>query len=497
MPYSKGDENLPDNVKKMDAKMQDAWIGAWNGSHKSCMAKDGADAKQCETSAFAIANAAVNKSSSKKDFMDENTSMPFDIANAPIIDMTATTFEELDADEVVQEQSEGIQKLNEQTMTLVTNVINSELPDKPSALQRIVDGLKLKLSKLLGKKPETPMDTPMTETGMTEKKPTVKISLTVPPSNSYFTLTKDKAGDYRWFALVSNHFRDSDNPPEIFETKSHRDFVDYLDKGGKYPELWLWHTPGTKCGQADWVDFDHGFLMASGTFDKEQKDVANKLAIDSNLGVSHGYNYHYSDKEKGIIDWYRTFEISPLPKESAANPYTGIEIIRQEAKDMNPNKRTFLVGKLGEDRVRELESRPAEMEKSLKDQGIEYKEIIETPTLPAPATPASTKEIADADVKAVTESEAFKAINTALTEAKAKSDKLETTILEMGKTIKELQKTDDEKIAAVIAPKSPLAAGLKRASESKDNLVDPEKDKELTGVNAAPWLNSALCGMTK
>jgi cation transport regulator ChaB/uncharacterized protein GlcG (DUF336 family) len=482
MPYTGiTDESLPENVKKMDDKMKSQWIGAFNGSHKSCMAKDGADAKQCETSAFAIANAAVK---GKKDWGDENTSMSCNIANAPVIDMTATTFEELEADETVQEQAEEMQKLNKQTMTLVTNVINADIPDKPSALQRIVDGLKLKLSKLLGKKLETPTDTPTIETGMAEKK----------PENSYFTLTKDKSGDYRWFALVSNHFRDADNPPEIFETKAHRDFVDYLDKGGKYPELWLWHTPGTKCGKADWIDFDHGFLMASGTFDKDKKDVADKLAADPNLGVSHGYNFHNSEKDNSIIDWYRTFEISPLPKEAAANPYTGIEIIRQEAKNMNANKRVFLVDKLGEDRVKELESRPAELSKALKDQGIEYKEI-ETPVTPPPA-PASTKEIADAAVKAITESEAFKAINTALTEAKAKSDKFETTILEMGKTIKELQKSDDEKIAATIAPKS-TAAGLKRASESKDNLVDPEKDKELSGTKAAPWLGAALGGMTK
>jgi hypothetical protein len=249
--------------------------------------------------------------------------------------------------------------------------------------------------------------------------------------------------------------------------------------------------------------------MASGTFDKDMKDVAEKLASDPDLGVSHGYNYHYSDKEKGIIDWYRTFEISPLPKEAAANPYTGIEIIRQEAKDMNANKRAFLVDKLGEDRVKELESRPAELEKSLKDQGIEYKEVdalpeVNSKEIPFPDDPylasgdrvVAVKQVAEAAVKALTESNAFKALNAALTDAKTKSEQLESTIIEMGKTIKELQKTDDEKIAAAIAPKS--TPGLKRASESKDNLVDPEKDKALAGDKAAPsWLGSALGGLAK
>jgi len=438
------------------------------------MAKDGADSKQCETSAFAIANAAVKKEKGQKSEYGECVT---DFAQIPV-SFGATSFEELDQIQQANEQADKLGEVSFQTETLVNNVMrNPDISDKPSALQKIVDGLKKRLSGLMSKK---------------DNKKSV-----INPEKSYFTLTKDKAGDYRWFSIFSNYFRDEDNPPEIFETKAHKDFVDYLDKGGKYPELWLWHTLGTKCGLADWVDFDHGFTMASGIFDKDMKDVAEKLAADPDLGVSHGYNYHYSDKEKGIIDWYRTFEISPLPKEAAANPYTGIEIIRQEAKDMNANKRKFLVDKLGEDRVKELESRPAELEKSLKDQGIEYKEVETPPINPAPATPAiDTKEIADAAVKAVTESEAFKALNNALTEAKAKSDQLEATILEMGKTIKELQKTDDEKIATAIAPKS--TPGLKRASESKDNLVDPEKDKALAGDKAAPsWLGSALGGLAK
>jgi hypothetical protein len=220
------------------------------------------------------------------------------------------------------------------------------------------------------------------------------------------------------------------------------------------------------------------------------KDMADKLADDPNLGVSHGYNYHYSDKKKGIIGWYRSFEISPLPKEAAANPYTGIEIIRQEAKDMNPNKRAFLVGKLGEDRVKELESRPAELSKALRDQGIEYKEVdlagdkVEVAVI-------ETKEVLEAAVKAITESESFKAISTALTDAKTKLEQLEATILEMGKTIKELQKTDDEKISSAIAPK--VVHGSKRASESSSNILDKEKDKDLVGAQATPsWVYTAL-----
>lgn len=157
---------------------------------------------------------------------------------------------------------------------------------------------------------------------------------------------------------------------------------------------------------------------------------------------------------------------------------------------MNPNKRAFLVGKLGEDRVKELESRPAELSKALRDQGIEYKEVdlagdkVEVAVI-------ETKEVLEAAVKAITESESFKAISTALTDAKTKLEQLEATILEMGKTIKELQKTDDEKISSAIAPK--VVHGSKRASESSSNILDKEKDKDLVGAQATPsWVYTAL-----
>jgi len=484
MPYTVNDESLPENVKKMPEADRKVWVGAWNGAHKSCMAKDGADSKQCETSAFAIANAAVKK---EKGIKSEYGECVTDFAQSPI-SFGAISFEELDQIKQANEQADKLGEVSYQTETLVSNVMrNPEISDKPSALSKIVDGLKKRLSSLMKSKKE------------------------VEPTSSYFTLTKDKSGDYRWFSLVTNHFRDADNPPEIFETKAHREFVEYIDNGGEYPELWLWHTPGTKCGVSDWVDFDHGFLMASGTFDKDKLGVAEKLSKDKNLGVSHGYYFHYSRKDKSIIDWYRTFEISPLPSSAAANPYTGIEIIKQEAtKNMNANKRKFLVDKLGEDRVKELESLPAEMEKSLKGLGVEYKEANEHPVvnskeIPFPDDPylaagdrvIGIKQISEAAVKAFIESEAFKTINNALTESKTKSETLEIAVTEISKALKELQKTDDEKIAMAIAPKS-QASTLKRASESKDNLVDPEGDEELTGSKAAPsWLGSALGGLSK
>lgn len=436
MPYQMN--NLPDNIKKLSKEEQETWLKAFNAAYENYSKED---PKTAEARALAKANETIKTKEGEKCMM-------CDVMNS------ATSFEELETAEVVMEQSEKMEKLTYQTERLMSNVMRSEIEDKPSALSRIVDGLKSRLTGIMGSRE--------------------KIDRTI------FSVTKDKSGDYRWFALVSNIFRDADNPPEIFETKAHKEYVNYVDESGDYPEFWLWHVPGTKSGKADWIDFDDGFLMASGTFDNQE--VAERLAKDKNLGVSHGFNYRYSNKEKGIIGWYRTFEISVLPKDKAANPWAGIEILKAEAK-MDVKKRKFLVDKLGEDRVKELEARPAELSKALKDAGIEYKEV--------------TEDFEEA-VKAVTESKAYKSLVAALDDLKAQKEKdskaiedLQTLVAQIGEAIKELKKSDDEKIAETLSPRS---TNLKRASESKDNILDPEKDKEL-GKAAPSWLEAAMGGI--
>lgn len=570
MPYSgPDDKTLPENVKKMSAEMRNHWVGAFNGSMAECM-KNG-DMGTCEPKAFAIANGAVKKElkAGEKCTCGKDCKcgdMGAMMASAPIEDLTntplgPTTFEEMDALEVAQESAEAMDELTGQTETLVSNVMRSAaVVDKPSALSKIVDGLKIRLGQLMGKskakvtKTEGGVDfvesdyavvpdaqMPSTwklrmaeaksgdftvaqvgraitamqpggfrgqkvELGPGDKKQAVsRISavigkleadntqkdnlrqrLDAVKERSYFSMTKDMAGDYRWFAMVSNCFRDSDDPPEIIESKAHKDFVDYLDKGGVYPELWLWHTPGTKFGKADWADYTDDFLLISGTVDKDKYDVAEKVAADADLGVSHGFHYVHSDKAKGLIGWYRTFEVSPLPHEVAANPWTGIHIIQAEAKDMNGKKRQFLVDKLGEDRVKALEAQPSELSKALKDAGIEYKEAEEKEAAPAPAL--SAKEIGEAAVKALTGSAEFAAM---VTGQKAITDTL--TALEA--RVKALERTDDEKIAAAIAPKS-TAAKVTRATESKDNVIDKNDPLAKAGPETG-WIKDALTKVLK
>ncbi len=320
-----------------------------------------------------------------------------------------------------------------------------------------------------------------------------------PETASGFKVHKDVDGEYRWVAWVSNKWRDRDAPPEIFEQAAHEEFVRYLDAGGKYPEAWLWHTKGTKWGVADWADYFDGFLVMTGVVDKGMEHVAQSLAKEKDLGVSHGFRYRYSDKDRGIIGWYRSWEISPLPAKIAANQWTALGVIQQEVKQMDETKRQWLVGKLGEDTVKGIEAGTANARQELEKAGVDFKETAAGPEpLEEPeAKPkegtvgsldgATSKElvqaIGEAAVKAIEESENFKGVLTALKDVTTRLDQLE--------------KTDDQKIAATLTAKSATKPAGHQASKDdatvlkdgeSETLKEPALDEdwfgELTGTAA-------------
>ncbi len=297
------------------------------------------------------------------------------------------------------------------------------------------------------------------------------------PATSGLTVFKDAAGAYRWLATVTNRWRDRDNPPEIFEEKAHKDFVKYLDGGGFMPELWLWHTPGTSIGKADWVSYDGGFLLASGIFNKGFEAVAERLSERKGLGISHGYKYTYSDPTRGIIGQYRSFEISVLPHERAANAFTGFDILSKEATmEITPAKRTFLVEALGEEKVAALEKEHTTMASVLDAAGIDSKDLPEEKVKDddgaEPKIEDATKAL-ETVVAAVKEmSEGFKGLTESVggiaTEMKAMKERLDN-----------LEKSDDEKISAALTAKVKTGAtNGHRASESGKNTVSEEEAKK-------------------
>lgn len=188
---------------------------------------------------------------------------------------------------------------------------------------------------------------------------------------------KDARGDWRWVGVVSNKFYDEER--EVLTLKAHEAFADYVEATGDYPELWVWHTPGSRIGVADAVAVIGGFRVDTGTFDKGMEDVAAALAKDEGLAMSHGFEYHEDSFDGETYTQYRTLEDSVLPFKNAANKYTSFtisEVIKEAKEDemtLTAERREFLVEKLGEDRVARLEESLPEFTKQLEEAGVGWK----------------------------------------------------------------------------------------------------------------------------
>lgn len=165
-------------------------------------------------------------------------------------------------------------------------------------------------------------------------------------------------GDY-WFSAWTNNFEDRDG--EIFASRAIDGYIRRVDaKVVPLPELWLWHTPGTKCGRALFVDRVGAFAVAMGKFDDSTWGKAAKAFFnqrDAEFGVSHGFAYQDRYKVGNVYHQFNTFEISPLPADVAANPYctfTELETMEMKAKNLewlkkiNPEGAAELVERLEE-----------------------------------------------------------------------------------------------------------------------------------------------------
>lgn len=315
----------------------------------------------------------------------------------------------------------------------------------------------------------------------------------------------DSSGQLRFVMWVSNKWRDRDIPPEILSDAAHKEYVAWVSESKQFPEAWLWHTPGTRWGQVDLVDYHEGFLIESGTVDPGKEEVAKALAADKNLGVSHGYfTVRRNSSDWSVVDKYRQYEISPLDATWAANKLTGVadwstgkgieleEIANEKEFAVNPQKRLFLVSKLGEDQVKAIENQTMNLAQIATKLGIETKDLFgedgggsgdptNPPPAPPPPAPEATKEVvipaattpAAAPQIVTLDSKSMDAVVAAIKEV-LDPEKLSSYLGGVEGRLKSLEEGVDVKVANLIRP--PAANGAfvwnNRPSNSDANLND-------------------------
>ena len=312
-------------------------------------------------------------------------------------------------------------------------------------------------------------------------------------------LTIWKDGDkYRWVSIYTNKFRDEDVPPEILAEAAHEQFVKEVEAGTQpYPELWHWHTPGTRWGEADLLHFDKdtGFMVASGWIDKGHEVEAESIMALDSIKTSHGMPEELikrDDKDNTVITSYASREISDLPARYAANQLTGFSILKEVEEKMIPEEKKAYFRQVGmtEEAISALE---VDMGAKAKEaEGLEFKEaeVVEEPTetpvvveepgdeeaVPAYAT---REEVAEAIVETVQPiTEALSAIAEGMKELK-KSD--ETKIAET------VQDIPEASIGAIIARQWSVIGAEKtkvdgRTTEGKDGPEQTDPVAVKTGI---------------
>jgi len=130
----------------------------------------------------------------------------------------------------------------------------------------------------------------------------------------------------QFVAIASNNFKDHDSPPDIITKAAHEEYVEWVTKTGHYPELRLWHLPDTRLGQVTWVEEVNGFLVTGGIIDEDSESLALK-AVNEHSFNAISMGFIPVEEEAHVIEKYRTFEVSILPEEHAANPWTSIDLL--------------------------------------------------------------------------------------------------------------------------------------------------------------------------
>jgi len=411
----------------------------------------------------------------------------------------AITFEQVEEFTKASIASERVGELTRQFQDLTYNIMNStELEDKTVAMDALVKEFNVRVQEAMK------LDAGPTIVGgviqmfkeqiMPKKKE---------EKQDGFMIWKD--GDrYRWMAVYSNKYRDDDIPAEIISERAHEQFVKEVEAGvHDYPELWHWHIPGTRWGEADFIHYDKetGFSLASGFIDRgHEKEAETLLQIDMPIKVSHGMPEEHikrDDNDKSVITAYASREISDLPAEVAANKLTGFEIIK-EVVNMIPEEKKAYLKKVGmsDDAIASVEAGLDEKAGEAQEQKLEFKEgekdfdanpdeLVETIEVETESEPTAEPQYATREEVATAIVESVKPVVDGF-----------NALMER---FKDIEKTDEEKIAdkAENVPAASISALIAqqmsvigtsatkidgRSKEAKDGPEEKEVIEDVTGI---------------
>lgn len=477
-----------------------------------CVERVMANGETDKSSAIAICRANIKMDESEKTAdtttiqgkeMDEMISMVDPV-------MGVMSFAELDAMEEAHEQHNKLRRIIDNFGRMARNIVQNpgiDASERSTALRDLTEEMRNRLEVDLERGNRT-ISVP-TINGKFDPVYLEKLSksdevfdLSTIATNTGFKVLKALDGSPRWLGWVSNKFIDREG--EILTEDAHKDYINWLDRHPKAaPQLWTYHIPGTgRKHKADFWAYVNGFLILGGKLTEEEAKAFDNLDVD--LGMSHGF--YVLSKQGNLINKYRTFEATVLPRRAAANPWTEFNI--KELKDMalTDSQREMLAKLHGEDFANALEDGTKQRAEVLESAGIQSKQNDGIPADAVLVEEISAEDVeiaksfdatalaagvADLVIKQLNPEglqEAIKAVHT-LGEQNA------TAIENITKRLEALEKSDDEKLAKELSPK---IAGIDwmggfRASQAKETVVkEDEKQKFEQAKPNESWVTDAF-----
>lgn len=355
------------------------------------------------------------------------------------------------------------------------------------------------------------------------------------PTNSIL-ITKDKKGQWWFLGIYSNKFKDLDG--EILSEASHKEYIQWLKDTGFKPVITAYHLPRAKnpmfwtkvfeayenkpkmlqqivdafykdiaFAKVERVILVNGFTFTLAKFLPGKEAVAEKLSTLKNLGMSHGFIS--KDSSANIFNIYRTFEMSVLRSVRAANPFTLSGALRQKGlgmvskandKALAPEDYGVLADLFGQEVIDKVVNDKTAKSEDILTRILEYKskeaetaeekaEEAEKAEEEAPTEEKQEEEApAGLTVEAVAKAtgDTFKAVEEAIIEMQkkisdleAKNAALEAKVAENDKSVKQIKKSEDEKIAESWMPSFNWHGGYS-PSQAKDNEVTEQEKEEIS-----------------
>ena len=294
-------------------------------------------------------------------------------------------------------------------------------------------------------------------------------------SVSSVIVEKDASGSWRAVMWPTNNFRDFDG--EIISKKAHMEYVEWVNKNTDCaPVFTTWHKPElVRKHQVDFVAYENGFLIMSAPLTEPEAAALLKAQTLTDIGMSHGsFVYERDPQDSRVINKYRMVEVSDLPLENAANPFTDFTILTKEA-DMDTLK--YLTAMLGEEKAQAFLAKTEGKQKALQEANVENKEKVEEPVAPvAPVIPAAPDK--DAIVAQVLKELDIEGLQEFLAKSQEALDKV--PVLEG--LVKDLSGNRDDWLAEKIAPPAEKKFLWSKARASADDKTivkegDEEDDK--------------------